>query len=81
MSKVILDPELRARLNGLNEQLEVCDESGRTLGRFVPEALYTRMLYAAAEAACPYTKEELQQFQQETGGRPLAELWKELGQA
>jgi hypothetical protein len=59
----------------------VCDEAGHTLGRFVPENLYKKMLYTAVTAACPYTEEELEQFRQEKGGRTLAEIWKSLGQA
>jgi hypothetical protein len=31
MSKVILTPELREKLNGLNEPVEFCDESGKTV--------------------------------------------------
>src|ERR1700681_4766991 len=34
MSRVVLDPQLRSKLNGLNEQLEICDEAGKTLGHF-----------------------------------------------
>jgi hypothetical protein len=79
MSKYVLDPDLRAKLNGLNEQIEFCDESGKTLGRFVPEEEYRRMQYALAEALCPYSQEELERMRQEKGGRPLADLWKELG--
>ena len=50
MSTITLDPELRARLNGLNEQLEVRDESGTTVGHFVPAALYRELLYAWARS-------------------------------
>jgi hypothetical protein len=80
MKQVTLDASLRSRLNGLSEELELLDEKGQTLGHFLPEALYKKMLYAAAEAACPYSKEELEQFRQETGGQPLANFWKTLGQ-
>lgn len=79
MSKVVLDPELKARLNGLNEQLEICDADGRTLGRFLPEEAYHKLVYAAAEAACPHDKEELERRRRETGGMTLAEFWKRMG--
>ena len=36
MTRVTVDPTLRAKLNGLNTQTELCDESGHTLGLFVP---------------------------------------------
>ncbi len=79
MTRLTLDPQLREKLNGLNAQIEICDENGATLGHFLPASVYEKLLYAAAEAACPYTKEELQRFQQQPGGRSLDEIWKSLG--
>lgn len=79
MSKVTLDAVLRERLNGLNEPLELCDEAGRTVGHFVPEEVYRKLLYRLAEAQCPYTAEELDRMRRAGGGRPLADLWKSLG--
>jgi hypothetical protein len=81
MSKVTLDPDLKARLNGLTEKVEICDVDGRTLGHFVPEELYRRLVYAAVEAACPHDKEEQERRSRETGGRSLAEFWRSLGAA
>jgi hypothetical protein len=59
MSKVILDPALKAKLNGLHEQVELCDENGQTLGHFRPAQAYHKLLYAAVAAACPFSEEEL----------------------
>jgi hypothetical protein len=81
MSKIILDPDLKARLNGLDRQLEFCDADGRTLGHYVPADEYRKMMYALAEAACPYSQDELRRMREEKGGVPLAEIWKKLGQA
>jgi hypothetical protein len=36
MTRIILDAGLRQKLNNLREPLELCDESGRVLGRFTP---------------------------------------------
>ena len=45
MTKVIVDQSLRSKLNGLDEQVELCDESGRTMGHFLPDDLYRKLLY------------------------------------
>lgn len=36
MSRVIVDEILRSRLHNLSEPLELCDDSGRVLGRVFP---------------------------------------------
>jgi len=79
MTKLTLDAELRSRLNGLDEQLEICDEAGRTVGHFLPSAVYDDLFYAALAAETPHSKEELRRRHQETGGRSLAEIWRDLG--
>lgn len=79
MEKILLDDELRSRLNGLNGELEFTDAEGRTVGHFLPPDVYKKLLYAYAESRCPFTEEELAQLEREEGGRPLKELWKELG--
>ncbi len=77
MSKVQLDAELRAKLKGLSQQVEVCDESGLTVGVFLPLAAYEKLLYASGEI--PFTKEEIARFRSEKGGCSLAEFWKKMG--
>ena len=80
MGAITLDSALRSRLNGLNEPLEIRDEAGHAVGQFLPTALYQQMLHRLAEAQCPYSAEELRQFQSETGGQPLSQFWQSLGQ-
>ena len=53
MSKIILDAELKAKLNGLNEQIEICDEDGRAVGQFLPMDLYLLLAYAWAKSLPP----------------------------
>lgn len=77
MGKVILDESLKSRLNGLDKQLEFCDETGRTLGQFLPQELYSDLLVGWSKTWI--SDEELERLQQETGGRPLADIWKDLG--
>jgi hypothetical protein len=51
MGTVILDDELKAKLNGLNQPLEIRDTSGKLVGRFIPEDEYLRMIYNEAKLA------------------------------
>jgi hypothetical protein len=80
MGKLTLDSDLRNKLNGLNEPLEVCDETGHTVGHFLPHPLYEDLFYAALAAESPHSKEELKRRHRESGGRSLAEIWRRLGQ-
>src|SRR5438876_10365197 len=77
MSTLQLDKALRERLNGLTEQLAVCDEAGKTVGYFVPDELYKRMAYAWMESQT--NDDELNAIRDEPGGRSLQEIWKSLG--
>jgi len=77
MTQVIVNPELRAKLNGLSEEVEFLDESGQRLGRFLPSDTYRALLNAWVDTL--FTEEELKRAEQETGGRPLSEIWKTLG--
>jgi hypothetical protein len=79
MSTVVLDRQTREKLNGLNEQLELHDESGQLLGHFVPPADYKKMLYAWAEAQCPYSAEELEEMRKQPGVNTWAEVKQRLG--
>lgn len=60
MGKVILDDDLRAKLNGLNEVVEVCETTGRTVGVFLPEEMYQAyvMAWAKAEFSTPEARRE-----------------------
>ena len=81
MSKITLDPVLRSKLNGLNEELEVCNESGETVGHYLPTATYQKLLYQIAEAQYPRSKDELAKLRNQTGGTTLAEFWKKMGRS
>jgi hypothetical protein len=62
MSKLILDPETSSKLKNLKHQVDLCDESGHTLGTFIP--LENRSLYEGV--VVPFTEEELRQAEQST---------------
>ena len=78
MSAIKLDPELRARLNGLNEHLEVQNENGEVVGHFLPESLYRELLYCWAREQFS-DKEERELALAEPGGltTPEAIAWVE----
>jgi hypothetical protein len=77
MTRVTLDPELRAKLNGLSEQVAICDEAGKTVGLYLPVEAYKKLLYQGVEI--PFTEEEIERFRNEPGGISLQEFWKRMG--
>jgi hypothetical protein len=79
MGKITLNPDLRSKLNGLTETLEVCDESGTPIGMFLPLGEYKKLL--RREVAVPFTEEQIRRLRNQQGGRPLAEIMKELQQS
>ena len=75
MSEVSLDHELKAKLHGLREQIELCDTDGQTMGRYVPEDEYQKLLYHLAESQRPaLSAEETKRRRQVTGNKSLAEV-------
>jgi hypothetical protein len=78
MSRVIVDSQLRSKLREFAEQVEFCDESGTTVGHFVPQALYHAMLIAWSKQQL--SDEELDRRRQEPRGRTLSEILKSLEQ-
>jgi hypothetical protein len=80
MEKLILDPALRDKLNGLDREVELCDETGRTLGHYLPVEEYRKLVLASLKVRL--TEEEIERRRQQRGtGRSLADIWKRLGQA
>lgn len=78
MQKLVLDPSLLPKLQNLEDHLELCDPSGKTLGHFLPTDVYKEFLLAWADANI--MEEELEKRRREPRGRSLAEIWKSLGQ-
>ena len=76
MTTVIVDKELREKLKDLNHEVVFCDDTGRTIGRFLPEADYMKILYERARNMI--TDEELDEAEKEPGGKPLAEIMARL---
>lgn len=74
MSQVVMDAELRAKLNGGNERLDVTDENGNLVGRYWPHAAFSRFL----EAFCkPMTATDIAEARREmlaTGGASTEDM-------
>ena len=79
MSSAVLDANKRVTIDAFNETIEIKEQNGQVVGRYVPEADYKKMLYAWAEAVCPFTPEERERRRKESGGISLAEFWKKMG--
>lgn len=79
MERLELDAALRSKLGGLSKHIEFCDESGRLLGHFLPATVYDDLFYAALARESPHSPEELRRRHQETGGRSLKDIWRDLG--
>lgn len=61
MNKVIVDELLRKKLYDLSEPLDLCDETGRVLGHFLP--LVDPAQYEGLES--PISREELERRKRE----------------
>jgi hypothetical protein len=72
MTTHVVDQSLRERLADMSHAVEFRDESGRTLGRFLPEWIYLRMIYKIAESM--FNEEELARARCQPGGKPLVEI-------
>jgi CRISPR/Cas system-associated endonuclease Cas1 len=58
MTTVVVDKELRDKLNGFDHEVIFCDESGQPVGRFLPQSEYMKILYERARHM--FTDEELE---------------------
>jgi hypothetical protein len=75
MTKVVVDAAFGEKLTGLTGAVELCDESGRTLGYFQPvlsEGL------SAKGIRSPISDEEIERRSQQRSGRPLADILADL---
>jgi hypothetical protein len=77
MSKITLDESLRTKLNGLEQALELCDESGRTIGHFLTRRFIGKCYIGLPSRSVPYSAEEIASAGEETGGHTLEE-WKRI---
>lgn len=79
MSRLILNDAFSHQLGQFTNPVELCDQSGKALGHFVPSGLSWAGVLKGD--GCPYSPDELARMQRETGGRTLAEIWRRLGRS
>lgn len=72
MTKIILEKSLQTKLGDLVGELELCDESGHTLGYYIPASKTDESLYAWARAQ--FTDEEIDGARQEAGGLTIDQV-------
>ncbi len=77
MNAIMLDDELRAKLNGLNKQTMLTDEDGTPVGVFLPTNEYRKLILDALKI--PLSDQEAARRRQEKTGRSLEDIWKRLG--
>jgi hypothetical protein len=76
MEKIVVNELTSNALRGFTEAVELCDPTGRVLGRFFPGPRF--MLKESDQ--CPYSEEELEEMRRDkSDGRTLAEFWRDLG--
>ena len=79
MLTATVDNSMGSQLNQFKVPVILFDQTGRKLGQFLLEPMTWEQ--ARIIDGCPHSVEELERMRNETGGRPLAELWKELGRS
>jgi hypothetical protein len=77
MGKVIIDAETRAKLNGLSELTQLCDESGAVIGYCLSPAALNALVGIPIEL--PFSEAELNEpIDLSNPGRPLEDILAEL---
>ena len=74
MTRITVDPKMGTQLRQQHEQVEVCDETGRVLGVFLP--FVDTSLYEGADPEI--SAEEIRRRIAEGGGRPLVDILADL---
>ncbi len=72
MKTIAVDTSVRLQLGNLDSPLEFCDESGVTLGFFVPAAQRQRELYDRARSM--FSEEDIERARRQTGGSTTEEV-------
>jgi hypothetical protein len=74
MSKIVLDAELRAKLFGAIEAVELTDEAGKVVGHYIPHEAYLRIADTLLPAQTNGEIAEARREMLERGGVSSADL-------
>lgn len=77
MKKLVLPTSLGSELSGVNAEVELCDQEGRTVGFFLPPDLHHELLYSWAKSLLPEDEEDRALAREEyrsSGGLTTAEI-------
>jgi hypothetical protein len=77
MGQIIIDDELRAKLNGLQTGSEIRDPSGKLLGYFISPESFEKFA-EAWERQRAAVRAELDRINEQPGGRPVKDVLEEL---
>jgi hypothetical protein len=75
MNRLVIGDPLGAQLRA-QDHVELCDQSGATIGLFLSEEAYEQLLCALSKTRI--SDEEIERRRQEQGGKTLAEIWERL---
>jgi hypothetical protein len=76
MIQIAVNDDLGAKLRETGERAELCDPTGKILGLFLPLQVYDNLV--RPEDNCPFAPDELAQLHQQTEGRSLSDILKDL---
>jgi hypothetical protein len=74
MNRVVVDPATLAKLRGARQTLDLCDDRGQVVGRFIPAV----DPFEGADLQPQVSEEELDRRERVGGGRPLADILADL---
>ena len=72
MTKILVDAATQAKFANLEGMVEVCDETGKTLGVFSP------VMESKPTSQSPFSREELEIRRRQRTGKPLSEILERL---
>ena len=77
MSRLILDAESQSKFKEVQEHLELCDVTGKTIGHYFPDAVYRKL--ACRWANAQVSDSTLDAAAGQNGGGSLQAIWARLG--